>query len=128
MSSPQPTPAHGTGLSPNVAGALSYLLAPLTGILFFVIEKENQFVRFHAMQSIVFGVAWVVLWIALTILSGVLAVIPILGWLIGAVLWLAIGLGGFVAWVLLMYKAFQGQEWELPWIGQLARKQLGTSV
>ncbi len=125
---PPPVPATGTGLTPNLAGALAYLLAPFTGILFYVLEKQNQFVRFHAMQSIILGVAWIVLWIALQILSTVLMAIPIIGWLVGLVLWLGIGLGGFVLWILLMWKAYQGLEWELPVVGPMARKQLSAST
>jgi uncharacterized membrane protein len=124
---PSPAPAGGTGLTPNLAGALSYLLAPFTGILFYIVEKQNQFVRFHAMQSIIVGVAWIVLWIALQILSTILVAIPIIGWIVGLLLWLGVGVGGFVLWVLLMWKAYQGQEWELPVIGPMARKQITAS-
>ena len=58
MTAPHPTATtSSTGLQPNVAGALSYLLGIITGVLFLVIEKENRFVRFHAAQSITaFGV------------------------------------------------------------------------
>ncbi len=118
-----PAPSTASGLAPNVAGALSYLIAPLTGILFLVIEKSNSYVRFHAMQSTVVGVAWIVLWIAVS----VLAMIPVLGWIAGFLLTIVLGFGGFILWLLLMWKAFQGQEWELPWAGQLARKQLARS-
>jgi uncharacterized membrane protein len=128
MSAPQPTPTQGTGLSPNVAGALAYLLGPITGIIFLVTEKNNQFVRFHAMQSIVFGVACVALWVVLTVLTGILSVVPILGFLVSTLLALAAGLGCIVLWLVLMFRAYQGQEWELPWLGQFARKQLGQSV
>jgi uncharacterized membrane protein len=124
---PSPAPATGTGLTPNLAGALSYLLSPLTGIVFFILEKENQTVRFHAMQSIMFGVAWIVLWIALHLLSLALFAIPIVGWLVAALIWLGIGCGGFILWVLLMWKAYRGEEWELPVIGPMARKQLTAS-
>ena len=117
-------PQGGTGLAPNVAGALSYFLGPVTGILFLVLEKQNAFVRFHAAQSIGVGIAWVVLWIAFTILSTILSVVPIIGWLIATLLWLVIGLGGLVLWLALMFRAFQGVEWELPYIGAQSRKLL----
>jgi uncharacterized membrane protein len=125
MSAPQPTPAQGTGLSPNVAGALAYLLGPITGVIFLVIEKNDRFVRFHAMQSTVLGVAWFIASIALSVLSGA---IPIIGWIFGLLLSIIMAFGGFILWLLLMYKAYQGQEWELPWVGQFARKQLGQTV
>jgi uncharacterized membrane protein len=125
MSAPQPTPTQGTGLSPNVAGALAYLLGPITGIIFLVIEKNDQFVRFHAMQSTVLGLAWIV---ASFVLSVVFGAIPVIGWLFGFLLSIVMAIGGVVLWLLLMFKAYQGQEWELPWVGQFARKQLGQSV
>lgn len=117
-------PQGGTGLAPNVAGALAYFLGPLTGIFFLVVEKQNAFVRFHAAQSIVVGIAMVIVSIALMVLSTILAVIPIIGWIISLLLSLALGLGTFVLWLALMFRAFQGAEWELPFIGQQSRKLL----
>ena len=74
MPNGQQTPTA-LGVTENLGGALAYLLGPITGILFLLIEKNNQFVRFHAMQS-------TILWVAMFILSSVLGIIPILGWLV----------------------------------------------
>jgi uncharacterized membrane protein len=120
--SSNPPPAQGTGLAPNVAGALAYVLGPLTGILFLILEKHNPFVRFHAAQSIAFGITWVVLSIVLTIVSTVLSVIPILGWLLGLVLSLGLMFGGLAIWLFLMYQAFSHKEYELPVIGEQSRR------
>ena len=111
---PAPTPAKGgTGLRSNIAGALAYFLGPVTGILFLLIEKENKFVRFHAMQStLTFG--------GIFVLNIVLGFIPILGWIAGSLM----SLVSLVLWVFLMYKAFNNEEYELPVIGDLARKQV----
>lgn len=99
----------GTGLPKNTAAALSYVLGWLTGIVFLLIEKD-PFVRFHAMQSVVtFGI--------LTIASFV----PIIGWILSPLIMIA----GFVLWLVLIYKAYQGQEFELPVVGKMARKWLG---
>ena len=129
MSSPVPspsnTPAQSGGLTPNLAAALSYLLMPLTGILFLVVEKTNAFVRFHAMQSTVLGVAWIVFWIGLTILT---SLVPVLGWIVGFVISIVLWLGGFILWLLLMWNAYQGKEWELPVVGPFARKQLSAGA
>ncbi|MFW6083590.1 MAG: DUF4870 domain-containing protein [Gemmatimonadota bacterium] len=116
-----PAPA-GTGLDTNVAGALSYILGALTGILFLVIDGQRPFVRFHAMQAITVTVGMVVLSIALMVVSAVLAVVPILGWLIGLLLSLGLSAGGLVLWLYLMYRAWQGDEWEVPVAGKWARK------
>jgi uncharacterized membrane protein len=100
-----------TGLDENVAGLLCYLFVWVSGIIFFLIEKENKFVRFHAMQSIiVFGVLFVAC--------------IVIGWIpfIGGVINSLIGLLAFVLWIILMIKAFQGEKFKLPWAGNLAEK------
>lgn len=98
----------GTGLPKNTAAALSYVLGWLTGIVFLLIEKD-PYVRFHAMQSIVaFGL--------LTVVSFV----PIIGWLLSPFLMII----GFILWLVLIYKAYQGEEFQLPVIGEFAKKQV----
>ena len=116
------TTSTSTGLAPNVAAALSYVLGPITGVLFLVLEKENRFVRFHAAQSITVGIVMIALSIALSLLSTVLAFIPVLGWIVGLLLALVVGFGSFVLWIVLMWRAVQGKEWEVPIAGPLARK------
>jgi len=100
-----------TGLDENVAGLLCYVVGWITGLVFILIEKENKFVRFHAVQSIiVFGI--------FTLASIVIRWIPIIGWVIG---WL-IGVLAVVLWIVLMVKAYQGEKYKLPWAGDLAEK------
>lgn len=99
-----------TGLPPKTAAALSYVLGWITGLVFLLIEKDDQFVRFHAMQSIVtFG--------GLTIIS----MVPIIGWFLTPM----VAILGFILWLLLIYKAYQGEEYSLPWVGDFARQLLG---
>jgi uncharacterized membrane protein len=114
-----------TGLAPNVAGALAYVLGIITGVVFFVIEKENRFVRFHAAQSIAVSLLFIVVSIALSILSGILVFVPILGWIVAFLLSVGLAVAAFVLWVLLMWRAYQGREWEMPIAGGIARKILG---
>jgi len=100
-----------TGLEPNVAGLLCYLGVWITGIVFLIIERNNRYVRFHAIQSIVvFG--------ALSIANIFLAWIPYVGWLFGT----AIGILGFVLWIVLMVKAYRGERYKVLWAGDLAEK------
>jgi len=100
-----------TELDENVAGLLCYVLGWISGLVFFLIEKENKFVRFHALQSIVvFGV--------LTLASIVIGWIPVIGWVINCL----IGVLAFVLWIVLMIKAYQGEKFKLPWAGDLAEK------
>ncbi len=100
-----------SGMQPNIAALLSYVLGIITGIIFYLIEKENKFVRFHAMQSIVvFGFLFV--------LGIVLSVIPVIGWALLPVLWVV----DLIVWVLLMIKAYQGEYFKLPIAGDIAEK------
>ena len=122
------TTSSTTGLAPNVAGALAYVLGPITGIAFLVLEKENRFVRFHAAQSIVVSVIMIAASIALSILSAILAIVPVLGWLLGLLLSVGLALLSFILWLVLMYKAFNGEEYELPFAGDLARKLLNSAA
>jgi uncharacterized membrane protein len=114
-------PAAG-GLTDNVAGALAYVTI-IPAILFLVLEPFNKkrFVRFHAFQCIFFAIAWTVLWIGLAIIGH----IPFLGWAT-LVLWPLIGLAGFVIWLILVVKAYQGQMFKLPVIGDMAEQQAGA--
>ncbi|MGE5673079.1 MAG: DUF4870 domain-containing protein [Mycobacterium leprae] len=107
-------PQTQTGLQPNVAGLLCYLFAWITGLIFFFIEKD-RFVRFHAMQSIIVFGGLQVLQIVLGI---VLVFVPPLLILVN----LVIGVGSFVLWILLMVKAYNGEQYKLPTIGDLAEK------
>lgn len=107
-------PAHtektSTGLDANVAAAISYLVGFVTGIIFLVVEKENRFVRFHAMQS-------TLLFVGLVLINVVLNVIPLLGFLISVFLLLP---ASAILWLVMMFKAYQGEEFKLPFVGQLA--------
>ncbi len=105
------------GLEPNLAGLLCYAGGWITGIVFFLMEKENQLVRFHAMQSIVTSGAITVVYI-------VLSFIPLLGWILMGLL----GIVSLVLWLVLMLKAYQGQKYKLPFFGDFAEKQLGTKA
>ena len=101
----------GTGLEPNVAGLLCYVLGWVSGVVFLLLEKDNKFVRFHAIQSIVvFG--------ALNVASLIVVAIPIIGWMINGL----IGVLGFVLWIVLMIRAYQGEKIKMPWAGDFAEK------
>jgi len=106
-------------MEPNIEAALSYLLAPITGVVVYVMEKQNKFVRFHAMQSILFGVAAIVLMGVANML------IPVL---IGLLLTPLVGLAVFGLWLFLMWKAFKNEEFELPVLGKIARDQINKSA
>ena len=101
--------AAGTGLNKNTAGALSYVLGPVTGVIFLILEKD-PYVRFHAMQSIVVFAGLFLLQWALGLTIILLPLVPLVSIL------------SFILWLLLIYKAWQGEEWEVPIFGKYARK------
>lgn len=102
-------------LEPNVEAALAYFLTPITGIIVFMLEKDNKFVRFHAFQSILFGVAAVAAWMISTFLTVIL---------IGVLLMPLVSIAVFVLWLVLMWKAYNNEEYELPVLGKMARDQI----
>ncbi len=101
------------GIGENIEGLLCYVLGWITGIIFLLIEKENQFVRFHAMQSIV-------TFLALFLVSVIFGIIPVLGWIV-SILIFPISL---ILVIFLIYKAYKGEKYKLPYIGDFAEKHL----
>ncbi len=138
-----PTPSSSPlgGMDPKVAAALSYIW--IVGVIFFIMEKENKFVRFHALQSIMFGVANTAIMIVLVIIATILTVVFSIGaaaaasgggdavsGLIGLVvslIWLIcwlIALAMFGGLIYAAIKAYQGHKFKLPIIGNMAEKMV----
>jgi len=124
---PTTTATPAAGMADNVAGLLAYITI-IPAIIFLVVEPYNKsrFIRFHAWQNIFLHVAAFVCWIALFIISAVLAVIPLLGHLVAGLLWIVLTVGLVIVWIILLIKANAGQMYKLPVIGDLAEKQAGT--
>lgn len=108
-----------TGLDANVAAALAYI--PVVAIVFLVIEKGSRLVKFHSVQSLGLLVAWMVVWFALMIVG----FIPVLGWAT-LLLWPLVMIGMFVVWLIALVKAFKGEWFKLPVIGNIAEQQSVT--
>ncbi|MFN2509702.1 MAG: DUF4870 domain-containing protein [Chthoniobacterales bacterium] len=134
---PPPTPApvasdntasSTTGLPSNVAAALACI--PLIGgIIFYVLEKRDQFVRFYAMQSIIFGGAWIMLSIIYQIVCHVFGTVPGIGGLLvvlWSLIWAMITIGLLVVFIITVIKAFSGVRWDIPYIGPIARSQVDS--
>jgi uncharacterized membrane protein len=127
---PGPGPAStttSTGLPSNVAAALACI--PLIGgLIFYILEKHDQFVRFYAMQSIIFGGIWFLFNIISHIVSAIFWSLPVVGVFFGP-LWgfvsAIVQLGFLVIMIIAMVKAFSGVRWDIPFIGPIARKQTG---
>lgn len=119
-SSGAPSGNSSTGLQPNIAALLAYVLTWVTGLIFFLIEKQNRFVRFHAMQAILLGAVVVVTQIVLTIIGWVLGNILGLFSLLTGLLSFVVMIGFLIGWIFCMIKAYQGQMFKLPVIGDMA--------
>jgi uncharacterized membrane protein len=119
-----------TGLDENIAALLSYIFGWLSGLIFFLIEKDSRLVRFHAMQSILLSACAIVIGIGIWIFAFVFGLVlsyisGILSFLLSIVIGLlafVFGIGIFVGAIICIVKAFQGQYFKLPVIGNMAEK------
>lgn len=102
-------------IEPNVIAALSYAIPLIMGVVVLLTEKENKFVRFHAFQSVIFGLVWYGA-------SAVAASLYVV--LIGFILSPLVTVAGVVLWFFLMWKAYNNVEYQLPYIGKIARDQV----
>src|ERR1700678_1040743 len=97
----------------NIIAALTYLLFAVSGVIFLYLEPYNQdeYIRFHARQSIGFSAAWLAIYIVFHVF---IAVLPHgLGALLDFILAL-IDLALAVFWVFLMYQAYNGERYRIP--------------
>lgn len=132
MQNPPPvqTTKSSTGLDENIAALLSYIFGWVSGLIFFLIEKDSRLVRFHAMQSILLNAAAIVLAFVLYIAWAVLAIIfSQISSALASLVSILIGLLIFVFWVLVLIavvmcliKAYQKQYFKLPVLGNFAEK------
>lgn len=101
------------GLSPSTAAGISYLFGFLSGVAMLVLEKENKFVRFHAMQS-------TAVFIFLFVVNVIVSIIPFLNVLLSPL----ISIIALIAWVYLMLNAFRGEKISLPVFGEIAEQNI----
>jgi uncharacterized membrane protein len=129
---PSPSPEAGptsTGLPSNVAAAIACI--PLIGgIVFYILEKRDGFVRFYAMQSIIFGCVWIVFSIVYSIAHGIFTHIPAIGFFFDIILnivWALVWVAFLVVFIITIVKAFTGVRWDIPYIGPIARRQVESA-
>ena len=125
--SPEPGPKYtSTGLPSNVAAAIACI--PLIGgIIFYILEKHDPFVRFYAMQSIIFGGAWLLFNIASSVVHAIFGAIPGIGGILvffWAIIAALIQIAFLVVWIVATIKAFTNVGWNIPYVGPIARKQI----
>jgi uncharacterized membrane protein len=130
---PPPPPASdspkSTGLPSNIAAALACI--PLIGgIVFYILEKHDWFVRFYSMQSIILGGAWLLFSIAASIVGLIFRSIPVIAGILDffwGIIVAIVNIAFVVLWIIATVKAFTGARWEIPYVGAMARKQVGES-
>ncbi len=129
----QTTTKSSTGLDENVAALLSYVFGWLSGLIFFLLEKDSRLVRFHAMQSILFNVLFGILAFVIWIITFVFVMMGAamgdsagalfgLFSLLATLFWVVFVVAILIGWILCLVKAFQGQYFKLPVIGNFAEK------
>ena len=126
MASPSPTPGQtNLGVAPNVGGLLCYVpccIGLIFSIVAAIVEKQSRFVRFHAFQSLLVHGAAIGLWVVLWILTFVLSMIATALGMLGTLLFFVLGIGLLGLVIFLMIKAYNGEEYALPTLGDLARQ------
>lgn len=113
MTGPAAPSTSSTGLNSNVAAALAYLFGCISGIGFLIVERKDRYVRFHAMQS-------TLVFLGVLVAALILGSLPLVGWLLNAMFSVAVAL----MWLVLMFKAFTGQRFKLPYVGEVAERQI----
>ncbi len=104
----------------NAMAAIAYLLGIVTGFIIYFVGQKNRHVRFHAIQSMLLGILEIFAALVLSIISIPLIFIPILGWAVGVFLGVILLLVILMLEIFMMYKAFTGEQYKLPYIGRLA--------
>lgn len=119
MTEQNPSAVNQTGLSDHAAGGLAYVTI-IPAIVFLIVAPYNRipYVRFHSWQSIFLAIAWFAVDAVLMILGRM----PFLGWST-LFLWPLVALGFFILWIIVLIKAFNGERFKLPILGDLAEKQ-----
>ena len=108
-----------TGLDPKVANLLAYLFGWLGGLIIWLIEKENKFVKWNALQALILGIIEVV---CAVVISTILGLIPYIGWFFFS--WLGWTLAG-ICWIFAIIAiviSFQGKTYRIPWVAKLTDK------
>ena len=114
-------------LDENIVAALSYLFGPISGIIVLVLEKENRFVRFHALQSTLWFLLLMVIGWILSAIGSIFNIVHLIGGIFTGLTGLVasiVGLIGLISMVWLIYKAFTNQTWKVPVIGDVAWNQV----
>lgn len=127
----QPGVTEGTGLPRNIAAALACIFLLIGGIVFYVLDRRDRYVRFYALQSIVLSAVFCVISVALRISSAVLGIIPLVGRLFHlffGVLSAVTGIVFLILWIPLIWNAYRGKTHEMPYLWRLAKRHIPAAL
>ena len=111
------------GLTENLAAALAYAFIFFSGVVVLILERENKFVRFHALQSTLFFLFYAIFVMVVNFVLGIPFLGAVLGILVSPIMWL-LSIVVFLAWLFLMFKAFQGETFKIPILGEVVYGQI----
>ena len=111
------------GLGENIAAALSYLFGAFSGVVVLILERENKFVRFHALQSTLIFLFVKVVFAIVNFIFNIPILGTILGFVLAPVMWFA-GLAVFLLILFLMYQAYNGKTFKFPIVGDVVWNQI----
>lgn len=122
MTDQVPSSVNQSGLSDNAAGGLAYVtIIPAIVFLILAPYNRNSYVRFHSWQCLFLAIAY----FAVDMVMMILGRMPLFGWST-LFLWPLVALGFFIVWIVVLIKAFNGERFKLPIIGDLAEKQANS--
>jgi uncharacterized membrane protein len=107
----------------NLLAAIAYLFGIITGLILYLLRPEDRYVKFHAMQSILYCIAIIIIEIVWGVIAGIVTLGTLgVGLLIVAPVSMLLGLIFLLVWLYLMWQAFNGKKYKLPYIGDYAEQ------
>lgn len=115
------TAKSSTGLDPKVAVLLAYLFSWLGGLIFFLIEKENKFVKWNALQALILGIIQIA---SIIVISFILGLIPYIGWFFFSWVGWLIAVVAWIFGIIAIVMGFQGKSFRIPIASVLTDKYI----
>lgn len=122
MNDQVPSTTNQSGLSENATGGLAYI-TPIPAIIFLLAEPYNKssYTRFHSWQCLFMLAAWIVIDVAVAIVASVISILHLFAY----GLYSLVALAMLILWLMVLIKAFNGERYKLPIIGDFAERQAG---
>jgi uncharacterized membrane protein len=127
----QPGVTEGTGLPRNIAATLACIFPLVGGIVFYIVDRRDRYVRFYALQSIVLGLGICAISLWLNIGAALLHIIPFIGWFFGKIFNILSAITAIVfvlLWIPLIWNAYRGKTFEMPWLWRTAKRHIPQAL